>query len=266
MFNSAVSGEKRGLRVLKPGDLIRFDCHANLECFNRCCRNVAVFLTPYDIIRIKNALGISSEIFLSEYTQTWIGKNGLPAVSLKMKDDDDKSCPFLSPAGCSIYEDRPWSCRIYPLQPESTRLTEKAGKRYYSVMNVPFCKGFCEDRALTVDQWLAEQRVPEYTEMEKPFRKITLNPFFCEQIIKNQSIRQMYYTACYDLDRFRRFVFKSSFLQRFETEPEEIEQIKADDQALYKFAMKWLEYGFIGRHVLKVRPGVFAAKKRELSI
>jgi hypothetical protein len=72
--------------------------------------------------------------------------------------------------------------------------------------------------------------------------------------------------ACYDLDRFRRFVFESTFLDRFEIQPQTIEDIKADDVALYRFAMQWLEYGLLAQHVMKVKPDVVALKKQELGI
>lgn len=67
--------------------------------------------------------------------------------------------------------------------------------------------------------------------------------------------------SAYDLDRFRRFVFESTFLKRFESDPAEIERIKQNDVALYQFAMKWLEYGLIGQQVLQVKPETMAAKK-----
>ena len=73
---------------------------------------------------------------------------------------------------------------------------------------------------------------------------------------------EMLYMACYDLDRFRSFVFESTFLERFETDPADIEKIKQNDVALYKFAMKWLEYGLIGQQVLQAKPEAMAAKKR----
>ncbi|MFO7839950.1 MAG: YkgJ family cysteine cluster protein [Desulfosalsimonadaceae bacterium] len=266
MFTPDVESKKGGLTVLRPGDRFQFDCHAGLSCFTRCCRDITIFLTPYDILRIKNALGISSEVFLAEYTHALIGENGMPLVALKMRDDEAKSCPFVTPQGCSIYSDRPWSCRIYPLQPESTKTTEKAGRQYYSVMDVPFCMGFSEKKVTTVRQWMEDQGVFTYMEMEKFFKKITRNPFLSDKVIENPKIQQMIYMACYDLDRFRRFVFESSFLDQFETDPGEVEKIRTDDEALFKFAMKWLEYGLIGQQGLKVKPEVMAAKKNALGM
>ncbi len=258
--------KKQGLTVLRPEDRFRFDCHKGLDCFTQCCRDITIFLTPYDILRMKNALDISSEKFLADYTHTLVGENGIPVVALKMSDDEARSCPFVASDGCRIYPDRPWSCRIYPLQPESTKITEKAGRLYFSVMDVPFCKGFFEQRESTVHQWLEDQEVFVYMEMEQHFKKITQNPFLVDKIIANKKIQQMIHMACYDLDRFRRFVFDSSFLDQFDIESAEIEKIQTDDTALFQFAMKWLEYGLIGQQGLKVKPGVMAARKETLGI
>ena len=260
------SPEKRGLSVLNADDNFRFACHNSLACFTKCCRDITIFLTPYDILRMKNGLKMSSEDFLPAYTATLIGDSGLPVVALKMHDDEEKSCPFVTSQGCTIYEDRPWSCRIYPLQPESTKITEKSGKEYYSVMDVPFCVGLDEDKVLTVKEWKKEQGISIYREMENLFKKITMNEFLSNKKISNKKIQEMYYMACYNLDRFRRFVFESKFLETFDVETETVEKIKHDDVELYKFAMRWLEYGLLGQHVLKVKPDVIKAKKQEVGI
>ena len=52
----------------------------------------------------------------------------------------------------------------------------------------------------------------------------------------------------------------------FDLDPDTIEKIKHDDVELYKFAMRWLEYGLLGQHVIEVKPEVMEAKKQELGI
>ena len=44
----------------------------------------------------------------------------------------------------------------------------------------------------------------------------------------------MFYTACYDLDSFRAFVFESTFLERFELEAELVEQLQDRRLALLR--------------------------------
>ena len=54
--------------------------------------------------------------FLEKYTiQPFTKDQKLPVVILKLNDDEIKQCQFVKEEGCSIYEDRPWSCRMYPI-------------------------------------------------------------------------------------------------------------------------------------------------------
>ena len=46
----------------------QFSCHKDVPCFTECCKDLRLILTPYDIIRIKNRLKISSKKFLDKYT------------------------------------------------------------------------------------------------------------------------------------------------------------------------------------------------------
>lgn len=266
MKKTSAQPPKKGLRVLGPEDNFRFECRPGLDCFTHCCRDITIFLSPYDIIRMKNALKITSSEFLSTYTLTGIGDRGLPVVVLKMADNEKKSCSFVTAQGCTIYDDRPWSCRMYPLQPQSSRITDKARKEYYSVMDVPFCRGLAEDKTSTVANWKESQGITIYQEMEKSFNKIMTNPHLDGQKITNPKIQEMFYMACYDLDRFRRFVFESKFLDTYEVAPAVVKKIRGDDVALFKLAMQWLEHGLIGQNVLKIKPQVIEAKKQELGI
>jgi hypothetical protein len=59
--------------------------------------------------------------------------------------------------------------------------------------------------------------------------------------------------ACYDLDRFRRFVLESSFLERFELEDELVRQIRSDDVALLRFAFLWMRFALFAEPTLKAR-------------
>jgi Fe-S-cluster containining protein len=266
MSPAEIAKEKKGLTVLGPNDVFHFTCSPELPCFTRCCRDITIFLTPYDILRMRRALGLSSSDFLARHTVTMIGDTGLPVVVLKMSDDDDRRCPFVTDAGCRIYADRPWPCRIYPLQPESSKITEKAGKAYYSVLDIPFCQGLKSDHPWKLSDWIESQGIEAYVQMETLLKRITNHEKLTSDKITNRKIQDMYYMACYDLDRFRRFVLESSFLQRFEVSPEEVEAISNDDEALYRFALRWLEYGLLAQQVLKVKPDVMAAKKQELGI
>ena len=73
---------------LKTNDTFQFKCEKGIQCFNHCCADVNVVLTPYDALRIKNSLGITSGEFLEKYTNIMKPEQSLfPIVVLKMKDD-----------------------------------------------------------------------------------------------------------------------------------------------------------------------------------
>jgi len=63
----------------------------------------------------------------------------------------------------------------------------------------------------------------------------------------------MFYMASYNLDRFRDFVFKSPFLDRFDVDAGIRERIASDDTALMLFAFDWLRFALFGEDTMKVR-------------
>ncbi|OAD22428.1 FAD-dependent pyridine nucleotide-disulfide oxidoreductase [Candidatus Thiomargarita nelsonii] len=100
---------------LSLDDTIQFRCHKDIACFNECCKRIDITLTPYDILRLKKRLGLTSNEFLAQYTLPYeMDGHGMPGVKIKTADDNP-ACPFLSEEGCSVYEDRPTVCRYYAL-------------------------------------------------------------------------------------------------------------------------------------------------------
>ena len=58
-----------------------FHCHSGLDCFNRCCREATLILSPYDILRLSRRLGMATGEFLKRYTRREEeAGSGLPLV------------------------------------------------------------------------------------------------------------------------------------------------------------------------------------------
>jgi uncharacterized protein len=234
----------------------RFHCHPGLACFTRCCRDVNIFLSPYDILRMKGKLGISSEKFLREYTLCLIPeKSGFPVILLKMREDQDKTCPFVRPEGCSIYEDRPWACRMYPLDQNETN------GGFHFTAQLSFCLGMAEDREWTVKEYLEDQGLTPYGEMQSLLEKISSHPRLTKEKISNPKVQEMCRMALYDLDRFRRFVLESRFLETFYVEKEIAQKIATDDLELMKLAHRWLEFGLVSGETFKIREDHLRGRK-----
>ncbi len=234
-------------------DEFSFSCHPGVPCFNKCCSDVNIFLTPYDILRLKNALGITSEEFLTKYTiMPAHEKQDYPIMQLKMNDTEDKNCPFVTEKGCSVYNDRPWPCRMYPVGAASPKDTEKE-EAFYFIMKEKVCQGFEEKKDWVVKDWLKDQDIAKYDEMGELFKDITINDYFAHGGILTPNQLQMFFLGCYNLDDFKKFVFDSSFFDRIDVDAETREKIENDDEELLKFAFNWLKFALFAKKTVKIK-------------
>jgi uncharacterized protein len=235
----------------------KFNCYKDISCFNKCCRHTEMLLTPYDILRIKNRLGINSHEFLGKYTYTHIDEQSShPFAVLKMNDDDEGRCPFVTPDGCSIYEDRPANCRYYPLGQGVVIKDSENGpvpSEFYFYINEPSCRGYEEDKEWTIQTWKAAQGVDLYDEMNKEWKEIQLRRDNPGQPKLEMDKQPLIYMASYDIDKFRKFVFESKFLEIMDIDKEEIEKMRTDEIALMKFGFKYLKYILMLEETLKVK-------------
>ncbi len=253
---------------LTADSTFRFSCHKGISCFNSCCADVNILLTPYDVLRMRRALALSSDDFLGEYVVPLLSVGQkVPLVMLKMKGNEGKTCPFVEPEGCAIYEDRPWPCRIYPVGMASSKTEQGAdGEEFYFLMEEGFaCSGFKEGRKWTIAEWFQEQGIDIYREKSAPYKEITLHKRL-QGLQEGQGLgpgqMQMFYMALYDLDRFREHLFTSRFFKLFEIADEVIERIKQDDEALLDFGYRWLWFCLFGEQTITIR-GEVADKRRQ---
>jgi Fe-S-cluster containining protein len=246
---------------MMPGDSFTFECNGSRECFTRCCADVAIVLTPYDVLRLKRALGMDSSQFLEQYTLSPFTKEQkFPTVMLRM-DAETRKCPFVTEQGCRVYADRPWACRMYPLGVAEPRNPSAADRAFHFLVKEDLCQGHGQGRGCTVREWLADQGIDAYEMMGASFRDLMLHEFWDkEEPLTPQKI-DMYYMACFDLDRFRRFVFETRFLSLFVVDEARVEALRTDDEELLEFAMQWLRFSLFGDKTMKLRPDVVQARR-----
>jgi Fe-S-cluster containining protein len=234
----------------------KFSCHPGVSCFNQCCADVNIFLTPYDVLRLKNHLGISSQEFLDNYTQLVADrKQQLPAVQLRMTETETKHCFFVEPEkGCTVYGNRPWSCRMYPVGQASPKESEDSeDKKFYFLLNEEVCKGSEDGKDWTISEWLNDQGVGEYDKFGEMFKEIAFHDFFEQGKVLTPQKVEMFFLACYNLDRFRDFIKDTTFLNRFEIEKEKLEKIMNNDEELLKFGFEWVKFGLFGEKTMKIK-------------
>lgn len=231
-----------------------FRCHPGVACFTVCCKKVDLVLYPYDIIRLKHALGIHSEQFLNTYTRLVGGGNPFfPTVMLAMTEHGLGVCPFLEESGCSLYENRPTDCRTYPLERAVDRNPERKGPReYYFLSSHDYCKGHFEPDTVTVREYIRTQRLEEFnaynelwTEIDTLFRT---NPWEGEGT--GGPRQQLAFMVSYNIDGFRQLVVERNLLAQFKLPRDRKRAIVQSDPELLKFGFDWLKLILTGKSSL----------------
>lgn len=229
--------------AIAPEEHFRFACSPAAECFNACCRDLNQFLYPYDILRLKKRLGLSSGEFLKRFTRQHLGpESGLPIVSLAGAADGRSACPFVTPEGCNVYPDRPSSCRIYPLVRtiSRNRATGEITERFL-LLREPHCLGFSRHKEQTVRQWIKNQDLEVYNHINDHLLEIIrlknrLHPGRLD--LKSQ---HLFYQALYDLDNFRNQIFSNKLSDGFNVDPQRLSAARIDDTALLEIGIEWVK-------------------------
>ena len=247
---------------LGQDDKFTFHCGRDLDCFTCCCQDISIVLTPYDVLRMKKALGVTSTEFLEKYTiLPFTKEQKIPVILLKM-DTASKRCLFVGEGGCGIYANRPWACRMYPLGVADPKNTTPSDRRFHFLLKEDLCHGHGRGKTFTVREWIEDQGIEEYDMMGAAFKELMLDDFWERDEDLTPQQMEMYHLACYDLDRFRRFVFETKFLDLFDVDEARVEAIRADEEELLEFAMQWLRFSLFKQKTLRISRSVIEARRR----
>ena len=239
-FSSNISSYTKG------DDRFKFCCYPGVSCFNRCCRNLNLFLYPYDVVRLKQSLGLTSDQFLDEYVDVVLRPvNFFPEVLLRMTPTLEKTCPFLTDSGCYVYPDRPDTCRTFPI--EQGMFYDAQKKRdtpVYFFRPPDFCRGQDENEKWTIAEWSRDQKTERYQKMTMRWAEVKRlfqdDPWGVEG--PEGSKAKMAFMATYNIDRFRAFLFQSSFVKRYKVKSTLLKKLKTDDVHLLKFGFEWVKF------------------------
>lgn len=234
------------LPELKPGETFVFACNERVPCFNRCCSELTMPLAPYDVLRLRRNLGLDSESFFKHFTTTELYPDtGFPLPLLKMRDGPDGPCPFVTPAGCSVYEDRSAACRTYPLG-RGTRLGPggEVLERFFTVRE-DHCLGFDAGERRTAGDWLADQGLEPYNRSNDRYMRLMAGIKASGKPV-SQRMAAMCLLAFFQLDRFKDFMESMQLLGRFDLSEERRVAVLEDEEARLDFAFDWMEIVLFG--------------------
>lgn len=255
--------------LIEGNATINFRCHRGIACWNACCSNIDISLTPYDILRLKNRLKLSSSDFLVKYTVPYeMEQGGIAGVKLKPVENGS-ACQFMTPEGCSVYEDRPTACRYYPVALLSMRKqNEYTDTTGYALVKEPHCLGHNEPRPINIEDYRKEQGLVEYDERGRGWRQLILKKKSSGPTVGKPTPRslQLFFMACYDLDRFREFVSSPSFNELYDLPEDLQDQIRSDEVALMEFGFQLMRQVMFNEMSIAIKPDAMEkrlARKKE---
>ncbi len=124
-------------RLYTSNDMVKAGTNNCRDCC-WCCQGMgsSVVLDPYDMWKFHNGLGKSLQELVEEGFLELNEMDGVIRPNVRMAGEE-KNCVFLNAQGrCSIYENRPGLCRLFPL----ARIYEGYDFRYIlQIYDCPHC-------------------------------------------------------------------------------------------------------------------------------
>lgn len=141
--------------VLKPTDTFTFTC----AMCGGCCRKRTepIVLNGFDTFRIAKALNMAPFDAIKKYTKGYVGKDShLPLVVLDERQDG--SCKLLHKGKCTVHDNKPIVCAIYPLgrflKPEDSEFS-------YFIAHPSCVDTQTEGKKWTLQEWLDSFNIPQ---------------------------------------------------------------------------------------------------------
>ncbi len=245
---------------------IKFKCYKGISCFNACCKQADVTLAPYDVLRLKQHFGMSSEEFLKAYTVPFqMDQDGVPG--LKMRTDESGTCLLLDgDNGCGVYEDRPTVCRYYPLALLNMREKDSSeSQEHYSLIQESHCKGHDEEREITIGDYRKEQGCKQFDDRNRDWYRLILKKKSAGPGVGRPSEMslQMFFMASYNLDMFRRFVMSDKFRATYKLQDAFYEAVEKDDLILLDFGMQFLRQVLFGERSVEEAEDAWQKRVKE---
>lgn len=248
-------------------DRFRFRCHRGIACWNECCHDTNITLTPHDLTRLGRHLGMRPGEVAQRYAAPIVHEpSAMPVLRLVMKDTGTarNPCIFLDPAsGCTVYGDRPAACRYYPLGLATVKMKgHDAPEDFFFLVKERHCKGHGEAHEQTVAQFRENQQVADFDEHNRDWIHILMKLASWKSLggpggkEPDERVRRMFLMISTDPDAFRHFVFGSSFLGRYAVAPQMRAQLEDDDEVLMQLGFDWLRAVLFNEPTLHLREHV----------
>ena len=113
---------------------------------------------------------------------------------------------------------------------------------HYMMLKEPHCLGFNQNQTQTVAEWIEDQGITVYNQMNDMLMEIISlkNRFMPGKLDIKSSL--LFHMACYDIDKFRSHIFEKGILDDQNLDSGTLDAIKDDDVELLKMGFKWIKH------------------------
>lgn len=229
------------IQQINGTDSFAFSCHKEVKCFTDCCRMLELALTPYDVLRLRQATGLTSGQLLDHYViiEQDPGEP-FPRFYLTMIDDGRASCVFVTDQGCSVYEHRPAACRAYPLG-RAVMMNENGSiAEHFVLLREDHCLGFQEPKKQTALQYSEGQELLTYNRFNDAVAAIYQHDSIRKGFIPTSKQIDLFTLALYNIDSFKEMLLSGELVSPTALTPKEKSHLMSDDEALLLFAINWI--------------------------
>ncbi|MGL1931144.1 MAG: YkgJ family cysteine cluster protein [Desulfotalea sp.] len=231
------------VKQIKDDEKFCFSCHKGVSCFTECCRMLELMITPYDILRLKKATGLTSRQVLDQFVIEEFEETDIfPRYYLTMVDDGRASCVFVGEEGCKVYENRPSACRTYPLGRAAVYTRSGETKEHFLLIQEDHCLGFNEANEQTTISYNEDQGLPSYNKYNDLVASLTHGEKIQHGFRPDANQTAMYSLALYDTDNFRKKILSEELNSHNLANLEIINTY--DDEAFLNFAIEWIKAEF----------------------
>jgi hypothetical protein len=143
---------------------------------------------------------------------------------------------------------------------------ESTDRKSYAIVREDHCLGHREPRTQTIDEYRAEQGLPEYDELARGWRQLILKKKSSGPTIGKPSKRslELFFMTCYDIDRFRSFVASESFSAIYDLPSDELHEMLLDDVTLMQFGFRFLRQVLFGEMSIPMHTDNAEARRARL--
>jgi hypothetical protein len=187
--------------------------------------------------------------FLEQYVIVeWDERVTFPQCYLTMIDDGQASCTFISPKGCTVYEDRPSACRAYPVGRGAAQKAAGTVEECYVLVKEPHCLGFTENMPQTASEYFLDQGLEEYNRYNDKLMAILQHEKIMKGYRLSPSQLDQFLLALFNLDSFRQEMSDGRISMSRPLSTDELQGLAGDDNRLLLLSIAWLQQELFGNN------------------